>query len=339
MPRLLVLLALTTAAGLAAPALIPTPPAGQQAVFEKLAAKSGFATCEKDAEGNVIFVAFNQLGPQKPFDKSAPGLTDADLSEILRFPKLRGLTLCGQPLSDAAFETLEAFPDLEAVRLANIATAKPEPAATPATSAAFLHLDGMRQLKVLDLTHSFRLDGPDTLSQLQGFPELRELIVDVEIANDPDELLPFIAKSPKIERLKLHRTTLSHDQFSQLLEALPNLRYLEIKPNGNTPGKRWSHESLALLSKHPNIEVLRLIHGDALPLPWESGLEHLVAATNLKAIAFPKPDKGEEDRAVKPEDLEKLKAARPDLLINPTRDQLGALKPKTLNFHWELGPM
>lgn len=331
---------LTTSLLAAANELIPTSPEDQQAVFEKLAAKVGFATRETDEAGNVVFVALNQLGPQKPFDRDAPGLRDEDMERLLHFPALRGLTVCGQPLTDAGFEVLRAFPDLEVVRLANLTVPKPEPAeAGRPTSEAILALDGMRELRVLDLTHTFRMrDDPDVLSRMRGFPELRVLIVDVGLADDPEELLPFIEKSPKLERLKLHRTTLGEEEFVRLLDALPNLRFLEIKPRGNTPGDRWSHQSLALIPKHPNIEVLRLIHGDALPLPWENGLEHLVAAPNLKVLWFPDPDDGEEDRAVTEADIDRLRAARPDLEINPDRQRLRELQPEPVNYEWELGP-
>jgi len=326
---------------LAAPSLLPTSPAEQQAVFEKLAATSRYATCEKDEDGNLTCLVLNQLGPEKPFDDQAPGLSDADLPLLLHFPELRALTLCGQPLTDEGYAFLRAFPELEAVRLANLTVPKPGPPATGrATSEAILHLDGMRGLKVLDLTHTFRMQGdPDVLGEMRGFPELRTLIVDVGIADDPEELLPFLEKCPKLERLKLHRTTLSQVEFERLFEMLPELRYLEVKPRGNTSGKRWSHESLALVPEHPKLEVLRLIHGDALPLPWEDGLEHLVEAEHLKVLWFPeRPDTGEEDHAVKEAELERLRAARPGLAINPGRSELQELKPDPVPYHWELGP-
>jgi len=320
--------------------LIAATPEQQQAVFEELAAKTYHADKATDEEGNIIFACFNHHDRYKNENPDAPGLSDEDLQQLRYFPRLQGLTLQRQPLTDAGFQVLEAFPEMKVISFADLAThAKHKDGSLAGPTFAMLkHLDGMRQLEVLDLTHSFRMpDEPDMLNEMQGFPELKVLVVDVGIADDAEELLPFVAKSPKLERIKLHRTNLSEADFQQLFESLPNLSFVEIKPRGNEPEKRWSYQSLALIPKHPNIEVLRLIHGDALPLPWENGLQHLVDAGNLEVLMFPEPDKGEEDRGVQEQDLEQLSAARPNLQINPPRNEWPE-KPNPADYDWEIGP-
>lgn len=167
----------------------------------------------------------------------------------------------------------------------------------------------------------------------RALPELKVLIVDVGLSDDFGELFPFLQKSPKLERLKLHRCTFSDEQMAQILDALPALKVLEIKPAGNTPGKRWSHRSLGLVARHPNIEILRLIHEDSLPLPWENGLEPLVAAKNLRVLMFPTKGK----HTVNPDDLARLEAARPDLQINPSVE-LDVLLPSIVPYDWSIGP-
>jgi len=322
---------LLNAWALAAVETIPTPPEEQLQIFEEMAAKETFACYDTDEAGNIIFVGFNHAHHgRNPFPRSqerrndkgtVPGLSDEDFQKILHFPKLRGVAAQNLKLTDAGYAVLEAFPELEVLNLSNLKTGWPDDYTGPTPGSRTLQVvDGARGLKIWDTTHSFGFnDEPAILNEMQGFPELKVLIVDVGHANDFDELFPFIQKSPNIEFLKLHRCTFSEDQMRQILEALPNLKRLDMKPNGNTPGERWSYQSLALLKDYPNIQYVRLIHGDALPLPWENGLEHLADANGLTHIEFPLEDRG---RAVDPADIKKLMEARPDLNILRLPDDL-----------------
>jgi|GEM_PF-2336102 len=339
LPFLRILPALVLASALQAAE--PLAPADQLALFEQLAAKTYRADHAKDADGNITFVCFNQHDAFKKDNPGAPGLTDADLALLARFPGLQGLTLQRQPVTDAGLAVLASLPDLRVASLPDLKTNKAAP--VKPTSLALKHLDGARHLQVLDLTHSFDMQkDPSVLQDLQGFPDLRVLVVDVGHADDFAEFFPFVQKSPRLERLKLHRTNFTEAQFAQILATLPNLKVLEIKPSGNTPGQNWSHTSLKLIAQHPNIDILRLIQKDALPLPWAGGLEHLVAAKNLKTFSFPNAGyeiKGIEDRMVTPEDLAKLQAARPDLKINPPgkpADHYAHTNPAP--YDWEIGP-
>jgi len=322
-------------------ATAPLSPAEQIDLYNQLAAKTYRAELAQDADGNIIFIGLNQANIHKKDNPDAPGISDEDMALLARFPKLQGLTLPNQPLTDAGYAQLANLPNLRIASIGNIMTNKAAP--TKATSRAITYLDGARNLEVLDLTHTFGMEGdPPVLQDMQGFPELKVLIVDVGLSNDFDEFFPFVQKSPKLERLKLHRCNFSEKQMAQILDALPNLKVLEMKPSGNTPGKRWSYTSLKLVAEHPNIEVLRLIQKHALPLPWENGLEHLVAAKNLKVFVFPNHGyqiRGVEDRVVAPADLERLRAARPDLTINPpgpTADLYRHINP--VSYDWDIGP-
>ncbi len=322
------------AAGVAAssaPQTIPTPPEEQMRIFEEMAAKETFSCYDTDEEGNIIYVGFNHAyHGRSPFPNSqerrndrntVPGLSDEDFRKILHFPELRGIAAQNLKVTDAGYEVIEAFPNLEVFSMANLKTGWPDDYTGPtAGNQTLTYVDGARELKIWDTTHSFGFNSePPVLQELQGFPELKVLIVDVGHADDFDELFPFIQKCPNIEFLKLHRCTFSEDQVRQIFEALPNLKRLDMKPNGNTPGERWSYQSLALLKDYPNIQYVRLIHGDALPLPWENGLEHLADAKGLTHIEFPLEDRG---RAVDPADIKKLMEARPDLNILRLPDEL-----------------
>jgi hypothetical protein len=318
------------------PEVRQTSPEEQQKVYKELAEKTYFAHQETDEQGNIIYVCFNQMGPFKKNNPDAPGLTGEDLAQFTRFPKLEGFTLQGQPLRPEDYAVLRAFPDLKVAGLKNLAT-NDKLADDLDYAPALRYLKDMKNLLVLDLTHSFGLqDNEPVLNELE-FPELETLIVDVGYADDFDELMPLIAKSPKITRLKLHRTPFSDEQMKQILDALPNLVWLEMKPRGNTPGKNWSHQSLAMIPQYPNIQYLRLIHGDALPLPWENGLEHLANAENLKLLQF--PNAKDPEKEVKEEDLQKLREALPNLQINPARDaEVWDERPNPVDYKWDYGP-
>ena len=312
---------------------IPTPPEEQLKIFKEMAEKSQFSVYETDDAGNITFVGFANRGgrnkgpneKQIKHDDDRPGLTNEDFGKILYFPKLEAVATQFQRITNKGYAVLTAFPGMVAINLSNLengpwAEDKQEEMRDRISPELFRYLDGMRNLRYWNTTHSFGFqDEEDVLQELQGFPELRYLNVDVGHADDFDELYPFIQKSPKLEFLKLHRTTLSEAQVKMILDALPNLKRLDIKPRGNKPGERWSYQSLALIKNYPNLESLRLIHGAALPLPWENGLEHLVEAKNLKYFEFPRNDKNAPD----PEDLKRLQEARPDLVILPLLDREG----------------
>jgi len=332
----LLALAFTSLGHAEQPTTIPTSPEQQLEIFHALSEKSRFSVYETDEQGNLIFVGFcNRHGrhastppeQQVTHRDERPGLDDDDFRRILHFPKLRAVATQFQRISDDGYAVLTAFPDLVAVNLSNLKTAlKRDTTQQAPTSQTLLYLDQLRRLQDWNTTHSFGYqDEPAVLNKMQGFPELRSLNVDVGHADDFDELFPFILQSPKLEFLKLHRTNFSEAQVKQILDALPNLKRLDIKPRGNTPGKRWSYRSLRMIQDYPNLESLRLIHADALPLPWEDGLEHLVAAKDLKYLDFPMSGDG---REVRPEDLQRLQQSRPDLKILPLMERDEARRTK-----------
>jgi hypothetical protein len=313
----------------------PVSPEVQTQAFLTMAGKTRHATCARDAAGNIIFVHLNQMPtmPANTANPQATGLVDGDLEPLRQLPALRGVTIQGQHLGDAGYAPLAACTGLQVARLANLHGFKSWPADRVKPGAGPIQaVAGCRDLRVLDLTHSFGYEQvPRFLHEMPGFPQLHTLIVDVGFADDFAELFPFIQRCPAIERLKLHRCTFSDEQTEAILAALPRLRWFEMKPKGNTPDRRWSHRSLRLIAAHPSIAVLRLIHGDALPLPWEDGLAHLVPASGLTTFIFP-TDGGE--RAPLPADLDRLRQARPDLQINPPYE-----RPNPVDFAWELGPL
>ncbi len=99
------------------PQVIASSLVEQAALFESLAGKTDFAEKAVDADGNILFVCFNHHDFFKKRNPEAPGLTDEDLKKLLHFPKLEGLTLQRQPMSDTGLAVLAAFPDMKVLRL------------------------------------------------------------------------------------------------------------------------------------------------------------------------------------------------------------------------------
>ena len=307
------------------PLLAGVTPEEQEQAFQQLAQKSYLALNHKDEEGNILWVCFNQMNPFKKKNPEATGLHDEDMALLRKFPHLRGITLQGQPLTNAGFQVLAEFPQLEVASLSNPATHPEHKAGTleQPTAEYIMPLDNCRNLVVLDLTHTFRISG-SALPRLQGFPKLKFLSVDVG-ASGPD-LLEFLDKCPEIEVLRLHRTPMSDSELQGVLQRLPKLRYLMIKRAGN-PEEPITAHSLRHFQGHPSIEAIRFSHNPP-ELTWEDGLEHLVEVKTLKQLLF------KEETPVEPGAVEKLQAARPDLLIS-TEYSL----PKVIDaYPWWTGP-
>ena len=312
-------------------ALIESTPEKQLEIFNELAAKTHHSEYVLDNDGNMKWVCFNHHSRYKKSNPDSPGLTDADVERMLHFYKLKGITLQRQLISDKGYQMLGAFTELEVASLADIATHphfKKDPSGRP-TGKFILGLDACRKLQVLDITHSFSVSDI-RLQDLQGFPELRCFIPDVGASDQ--RCLAFMKKSPKLEYIKLHRTTITDEELADLLKHLPKLRYVMLKPNPGTKN-RISHKSLALYKDHPHIEALVLSQKGAYPLPWKDGLEHLVAAKHLKIFEYPKPYNKKEKPYMNPEDIQPLIDARPDLLINQKHE-----RPIIVDYNWNVGP-
>lgn len=318
---------------LAAADLLPSPPAEQQGIFAELAAKTYLAKQAVDAEGNLVWVGFNHMEIYAKENPGAPGLGDDDLASIRHFHRLRGITLQGQPLSDAGYAILADFPELEVAGLPNPAKSPGRPKDQPQLcSRDFIRpLDACRKLKVLDLTHTFALDRIP-IDELQGFPELRFLSVDVG-ASDA-RLLAFLARCPRITNLRLHRTTLTNADLEKLLALLPELQSIEIKPDDRLPiDRRINHRALAALAEHPTLEVCAWSHRGALPMPWDDGLEHVLQARRWRGFSIPLEGEG----APQAEDLERLRREFPELQINPPKIKSLRRIPFP-EWDWEFGP-
>ncbi len=310
------------------PKLIPTSPEQQAAIYKRLAAKTYLARKATDADGNLIWICLNHMPPYRKKKPDAPGLLDADMKLLLHFPKLQGVTIQGQGLTDEGYKVLAAFPDLVVASLPNPAKPFKRPDDVPQPSKDFiLPLANCRKLQVLDITHTFGIRD-SALPQMPGFPELRFLSVDV--GHSGPDLLKFLAKCPKIEVLRLHRTPMSDADLKTVLELCPKLRFLMIK-RGRNKKDPITARSLRHFQQHKKIEIVQFSHNPPA-LPWTDGLEHLLYVPNLKLLAT-KPE-----TTYRQEDFDRLRQERPDLEIAIGKSSR-AIMPKVVpDYDWQIGP-
>jgi len=285
------------------------PAAEQQAAFEELAATSQIADFIRDEAGNYRFIRLEQ-SPYKEPGPMHPGLRPEQMKLFRKFPKLEAVTLRGQLLPDEAYQVLGEIDSLRLVCLADVSPgsnkrAWPEQIPEP-TGEYIRFLEKLPNLEVLDLEHSFRIDR-SIFPELPAMPKLRFLCVDT-VHSKPD-LLEFLSKTPNLHTVRLHRTDFSNEDIAALLERLPHLEYLYIKP-----GNGFDYRGLAHLSSHSALKALRLGPGVGEIL-WENGLEHLVQVESLEALQIPVQNE-KQKAGVTDADLQRLRQARPDLVIN-----------------------
>jgi hypothetical protein len=178
-------------------------------------------------------------------------------------------------------------------------------------AGAILALDSLKNLRKLDLKHSFSVKGEPVIQKMTTFPHLQWLTVDT--VHSDAEVVEFLQKNPTITELELHRTTMSNEDFAKVTAALPDLVYLELKPLRRAEGI-VNNAGLASIKKLTKLQKLTLSHSGWKPLEWEGGVEHLVGVLSLRLLQTNAVD------AFEGSPLEKLAEKRPDLMIRMGQD-------------------
>ena len=317
-PRNHVARALFAATLVALVSLAPAHAADQAALAERLAATADAATVEKDDSGRVVRLALSNHQQHRPGNDKAvlgkPGLTDADLPDLLQLTSLRALFLEKQALTAAGHARLAELPALEDLRLHYMGDrftygSHKLPPLDPGFISFIDRLPpGLRQL---ELKHGFDVkgDGGPALAALKPRPKLEKLELDTAYASPA--AVPFILGSPALMDLQLHRTAMTDADLQRIFAALPRLRILELRPNRSKTDPIGAR-TLRGLRDHPALEriYLSLDWGD---LPFEDGLDHLASIKTLKlvSLAGAKPAVAADGPA-----LAAFKKARPDVSLN-----------------------
>lgn len=291
----------------------------ETSIAEKLGSKADAMSMETNDQGEVVSLALSNLqSHRKAKDKAVienPGITDADLAELLQLTALRSLFLEKQALSAEGYAQLTKLPHLEDLRIHYpgdrfIFGHHDYPPIQPDFAVFVDRLsDGLRHL---ELKHGFDVkgDGGSVLAALNPRPNLEKLELDTSFATS--EALPFILSSPELVDLQLHRTSMTDSDMQQIFAALPKLRILELRPLAIKEDP-ISPNTLRGLKDHGSLERIYMNMNWGGPMTWEGGLEYLATIPSLKLISLGgyKPRLTADDPAIV-----RFHQARPDVSIN-----------------------
>ena len=245
-------------------------------------------------------VALAACGPDIPegADKRAmearPGVSDGTFAKAKFLPGLKRLRIIKQSLSDdTIIEILEGQRDLVKFGIETH---------TGDNSARFMPaIAGMDQLEWLELKHLFQL-GATQVDAIGPLPSLVRL--ELDNASAQREALTFLKDNPQVIDFEIHRSGLNNAQVGEMVDALPKLRRLGLKPTGSG----FDAGALAHVAELDELEVLALWSFPEKSLFWEDGVEHLAGMKKLSRI---ETNGGRENWPA----LRQLKELRPDIEI------------------------
>lgn len=152
-------------------------------------------------------------------------VTQADVKTLSTFPKLRAVSLayCTLPYTD--LEPLAGLKRLEVLELPGL---KGSSLASASRGSPGLEwLDALPNLRRLDLSFSSPLSQA-AWSALEGCQNLMDLRLCYLFGHAQATWLPSVLKLPTLHSLDASCTSLDDEGLVSLLEALPNLRVLEM---------------------------------------------------------------------------------------------------------------
>lgn len=279
---------------------IPTgvsPEPAQREVVRKLAKRVTRCDARYDEQGNLVSIllcnheAFSRVG-----DEMRPGADAASFSRLAVVPSLKEMHLLKQPLPDNAFAVLKNWPELAVFCIEGH-----RPDLHPGSTKDFVpHLVGLKHLEWLELKHLFGLPGT-RVDELPTYPKLVRLELDNDSATS--SALPFLARNPTVRDFELHRSTMTNDEIGQLVDSLPHLERLALKPSG---GKCFDHRALQHIKRLDKLVVFGFHHWRPDMFAWEGGIEHLAAMPTLKYIECT-------ERNWDASAMRKLRGTRPDI--------------------------
>ncbi len=227
--------------------------------------------------------------------KKAPDkrvFTDSDVHVLQQYPELRILELEKAELSASGAQAIARMIQLQELELWSV---QPNPISAELMQA-FAPLTGLRKF---DLKHNHA--DLEAFLALPDFPKLETLVLDEEISEAP--AIAFIERHPNITELHLHRTSMTNDDFGRVIDALPKLERLLLKPRNQETGTVGG-PGLAHLARAEHLSELYLAH-QWDQMPWDDGLEHLIQVPCLRLVRV------ELDEAL----MQRLSEARPELYV------------------------
>ena len=295
MRRLLCLIAL------ALPVAVNAQPTAQQqrSLASDLGKKVQRFEMWTDEDGNVTGLIFiNHQALTKSVGEK-PGISDADLSKLTKFPKLTAVNFEAQPIGDAGLRVLSGFPHLKQVGFHYMAKAKGADASPDFISV----IEGARDLEIIEIKHNFRMKAIN-VQKLQGpYNKVWRLVLDTPLS--AEQTMHLIRLCPNVTDLQLHRTEVTAAQLSEIGKLLPKLTVLWLKPKQGVTA-----DHLAELGSFPKLRIFSPQSFKQSP-PYQGGWETLVDLPNLRRLEI-----ADSDRQRNAEAIDQLQTQRPKLVID-----------------------
>lgn len=248
-----------------------TSPEEQQVLIDRLIPKFDETEIEYDSSRNVVHVKFLN---HKESERSR--LNDNDMKDLRTLCQLQSIWLEGQGVTDEGIAVLAEFPKLTEARFHYMNRLMPR--VTPDfISPIAVH----RDLRVLEIKHNFGspLNNETSVHTLDGFPLLERLVLDNAAAGP--EAVSLIRKCPRVKTLQLHRTSMSDSDFQNVVDALPLLDTLWLRPIRNN----MTEIGLEALRGHTSLEVVGM-NLDFQDFESETALAPFVSIPTLKKFRF-----------------------------------------------------
>jgi hypothetical protein len=245
----------------------------------------------------------------------ASWVTDGDLLELARMPKLRRLDLSRTRISDQGLSYLKRATALEEVNLAFA-----ERIGDPAHAT----IKEWKNLRRLSLRGTVAAD--ETAAAAAALPALESLDIADSIVGDPG--LEALGLAPKLRELAMGNIRISEMGY-QSLRQFTNLEVLDLSGGRHRGHTTLNEQSLAAVSSLTGLRVLRLGHVkfparsmpvllalsrlERLGLEFspdvdDSAIPHLIAWKSLRTVDL-------HGTKVTAEGVAKLRAARPDCRV------------------------
>lgn len=202
------------------------PPREQQALAERLGEKVQRFEMWTDEAGHVTGLIFinHQALTREAGEK--PGITDADLAELVRLPRPVAINFEAQPISDRGLQVLRGFPKMKQVGFHYMAKAEGAAASPDFVTV----IDSMRDLEIIEIKHNFRMPAINVQKLNGPFPKVWRLVLDTPLT--ADQTMHMVRLCPNVTDLQLHRTRVSPEQLAEIARLLPKLEVLWLKVHG-----------------------------------------------------------------------------------------------------------
>ena len=275
-----------------------TPDPGQRAVVLEAVPQVYLCRVEYNPAGRVRAIYLSNHGAKSNKkevlaaygEEERTGIDAATLARFAAFGDLEEIIMLHQSPAAEGFVALDSWPNLISFRIEKINHADFMP-----------RINALRNLRWLELKHLFGLN-ETRVDELGTFPFLERL--ELDNASAQAEALVFLARNPTVRDFELHRSGLGNEEIGQIVNALPNLERLALKPSGRD---HFDAGALVHVKQLPNLKVFGLHHWRPEMYVWEGGVENLAEIPSLRFIE----NAARHDSAV----IEKLLETRPDIQL------------------------